>query len=82
MPSNTAVPMHKLIGLEAHYPAGNGLAVVATIIDAKSSYGRVRVLLSAPGMKGQTATAWADLETCVVANAHGTVAGPLNAGGL
>jgi len=69
--------MHKLIGLEAHYPAGNGLAVVATIVDAKASYGRVRVLLAGPGMQGNTATAWADLEKCVVATPHGTVTGAL-----
>ena len=82
MPANTAVPMHKLIGLEAHYPAGNGLAVVGTIVDAKSAYGRVRVLLSAPGMNGHTATAWCELEKCVVATPHGTVTGPLAAGGI
>lgn len=72
----TTVPLHKLIGLEVTVPTDLGLGIPAIIRDAKTAYGRVRILVEGPEANGKgTATTWVELDRCTVKTANGLVTG-------
>jgi hypothetical protein len=66
----------KLLSLEVRIPAGNGLAIVAEVVDAAIKYGQVRVLVKGAAAEGTgTVTAWVDAARCQFATANGVVPG-------
>ena len=76
MPATTVAPLHKLIGLEVRFNAGNDIAAVGHVVDAKSAYGQIRVLVKGPELNGPgDVTAWVDATRCTFATPNGMVAG-------